>query len=135
MAIDPTEFKVVSNPDPACPLTEALRLTTGPRREAYGHPKDNFRDIARGWEVILKLGPITPEQIALCMIWTKVCRETHRPDFDNEVDIAGYVNTLHMIKEKEKSSGVKPGDIRETHLDDSGRRYYFDGHDRVYIPI
>lgn len=88
---------------PWCPLTEALRLTTGPRQEAYGHPKVNFANIAEGWNVILKNEGdkrITPEQVALCMIWTKVCREINQPAFDNEVDIAGYVNTLHMIKER-----------------------------------
>jgi len=88
---------------PQCPLMQALHLTTGPRQEAYGHPTTNFTNIARGWDVILKQEggmAITPQQVALCMIWTKVCRETNMPAFDNEVDIAGYVNTLHMIKER-----------------------------------
>ena len=82
-----------------CPLTEALHLTTGPRQEAYGHPAINFANIAMGWTVILNTA-VLPQQVALCMIWTKVCRETNMPAFDNEVDIAGYVNTLHMIKER-----------------------------------
>ena len=84
------------------PLTEALRLTSGPRQEAYGHPKENFRNIATGWNVILDIGDryVTAELVSLMMIWLKICRESNKPDFDNLVDMAGYVNTLHMVKEK-----------------------------------
>ncbi len=83
------------------PLIVALNLTKGPRQEAYGHPWDNFRDIAAGWSVIFKQD-IKPEQVALAMIWTKICRENTTPQFDNEVDIAGYVNTLNMVKQGRK---------------------------------
>lgn len=83
------------------PLTEALALTSGPRQESYGHPYDNFTNIATGWSTLLGI-PVSPEQVSLCMLWLKMCRENHKPDFDNLVDMAGYTNTLHMIKEAKK---------------------------------
>ena len=81
-------------------LTEAEALINGDRQEAYGHPAENFKDIATGWDVILKgEGPITPKQIALCMTWTKMCRETNKPQRDNIVDGVGYLGTVELIED------------------------------------
>ena len=82
------------------PLLKALELTKGDRQKAYGHPSINFSNIAVGWSVIFGIR-VTPEMVALANIWTKICRETHSPKPDNVVDIAGYANTLYMVK-KEK---------------------------------
>ena len=35
------------------------------------------------------------------MIGVKISRETHRPKRDNLVDIAGYAQTVAMIRERE----------------------------------
>lgn len=79
-------------------LTEAYDLVHGPRQADYDHPRVNFQAIADGWTVIFG-EPVTPQQVALAMIWTKVCRELHRPKRDNRVDIAGYAETLDMVEE------------------------------------
>jgi hypothetical protein len=90
---------------PALPETicqEADRLVSHDRHDQYGHPADNFADTARGWEVVLKLptGSIRPEQVALCMAWLKIARESHRPKRDNRVDCCGYLKTADMIHER-----------------------------------
>jgi hypothetical protein len=81
-------------------LEEAQEIIHGPRREKYGHPRKNFQDIADGWSVIFGI-EVTPEQVGLAMIWTKVCRETHAHDRDNLVDISGYAGTIEMLGEDE----------------------------------
>lgn len=78
-------------------LEEAQRLITGDRNHSYDHPLDNFRRIATGWEVILNT-KVTPEQVALCMVWTKVARQVYRDKRDNLVDAAGYLGTVEMVQ-------------------------------------
>lgn len=82
-------------------LAEAERLVNGPRAESYGPPQKNFADIAYGWTKILgyKEGiSITPEQVALCMIWLKMMRfQNGKPDRDSIVDIAGYAATIEKL--------------------------------------
>lgn len=59
---------------------EAHRIINNERAAQYGPPKKNFQDIANGWNNILKnkhdwIGPlIEPEDVALMMIWLKMCR-------------------------------------------------------------
>lgn len=71
-------------------LDEAKRLISTDRVRDYGTPKENFGRIAKLWSVILGT-PITPAQVALCMIAIKVTRlmksDQHK---DSWVDIAGY---------------------------------------------
>lgn len=85
-------------PDKMTVLEEAAAVTSGPRREKYGHPRENFTKIATIWSVILGI-PVTPEQVAPCMIGTKIARETNVPDRDNIVDIAGYARNIEMLNE------------------------------------
>lgn len=99
------EFKE-NNVSDVNPLEQALELTTGARQHSYGHPADNFANIAAGWSAIFNR-TVTPEQVSLCMIWLKICRELHKPDLDNLVDMAGYVNTLHMIKTRQPDVKVE----------------------------
>jgi Domain of unknown function (DUF6378) len=75
---------------------EAHRIIHGPRRNTAGHPRDNFARVAAGWSVILGT-ELTSKQVALCMIWHKVCREVNAEDRDNIVDIAGYAGTYEML--------------------------------------
>lgn len=79
-------------------LDEAAKLTSADRNEAYGHPKQNFSDIAKAWEMVLKTH-VTPEQVGLCMILVKVARQAHRSKRDNIVDIAGFARTIEMLGE------------------------------------
>jgi hypothetical protein len=78
-------------------LAEADRIVNGQRREDYGGPFESFSDIGAGWAMVLG-HPVTPEQVALCMIQLKVARAKnggfHRDSF---VDIAGYAQCAEFI--------------------------------------
>lgn len=78
-------------------LTEAQRLVFGPREADYGHPILDLGRAARIWSVILD-APVSAQQVALCMIGTKISRELHRPKEDNRIDIAGYAAVLDRIE-------------------------------------
>lgn len=80
-------------------LEEAQSLIYGDREQDYGKTSDNFADIAKGWEVIAKV-PLTPEQVALMMIWLKVCRanKDNCEKRDSYVDIAGYAGCIEKVK-------------------------------------
>lgn len=82
-----------------CVLCVAEMLVNGDRQRDYGHPYDNCANIAAGWEVILG-GSVSPEQVALCMAWLKIARETNTPKRDNRVDLAGYAKVLDMVVEE-----------------------------------
>jgi hypothetical protein len=87
------------------PLEEALRITTGDRQNSYGHPLEDFSRTAALWTSLLgeKLrSKITPEEVALCMVCLKLSREMNKHKQDNLVDIAGYINCLHMLIEEKK---------------------------------
>jgi uncharacterized protein DUF6378 len=79
-------------------LDEAKATVYGDRERDYDHPADNFARIAVMWEVIFGF-PVTPQQVALAMVCTKVVREVHRPKRDNRVDIAGYAEALDRTYE------------------------------------
>lgn len=98
----PEQKVVITGPSVDSPLVEAIRLTTGDRRDAYGHPRENFADIADGWNTLVRRegGTITPRGTARMMIWLKLVRDANRPGEDNLVDIAGYVNTAAMLEEE-----------------------------------
>lgn len=85
-------------------LEEALSIVTGARRNAYGHPENNFGRIVGLWQPYLdnRVGgrdaPLTTIDVSLLMVLMKVARlqetPTHR---DSAVDIAGYAATLEML--------------------------------------
>lgn len=81
-------------------LAEAEQATTKTRRDEYGHPFDNFTQIAAEWS--LELGvPVTAEQVGRMMIRLKMVRLRHNPNHrDSLLDIAGYANCLEMIRER-----------------------------------
>jgi hypothetical protein len=86
-------------------LEEAHRIVNGARQKAYGHPLDDFSKTAKMWEGIIGV-PITPEQIALCMIAVKISRLRNTPDHrDSIVDIAGYTATYEMVQTERKRRG------------------------------
>ena len=67
------------------------------RRETYGDPVTSMTAIAQRWSITLDQ-PITPAQVALCLIDLKLARLTHQPDhIDSMVDIAGYAAVLREV--------------------------------------
>ncbi|MCG3178618.1 MAG: hypothetical protein BIFFINMI_00946 [Phycisphaerae bacterium] len=88
-------------------LDEAAEITSADRRQAYGHPLDNFSRIAATWDMVL--GPklrddalISPQDVAKCMIGLKLARESFAHRRDNLVDIAGYARTLAIVEGDEE---------------------------------
>ena len=77
---------------------EAINLVTGPRQQTYAHPAVNFARIAKGWEMVLGI-PVTPEQVAACMVQVKLAREVNAHTRDNIVDAIGYLLTLDACRE------------------------------------
>ena len=80
------------NPEPKKPmLQKAHELIYSDRQQDYGPAKENFQNIADLWSTVLGI-PVTPDQVALCMIQVKVARLIRSPYHeDSWVDIAGYV--------------------------------------------
>jgi hypothetical protein len=70
---------------------------TEERAADYGHPLDNWTRIAKMWSVILDIH-VTPEQVGLCEIATKIARECHKHKQDNLTDIAGYAKASEMLR-------------------------------------
>jgi hypothetical protein len=67
------------------------------RRDDYGDPAEQFRAIADRWSITLGT-PVTPAQVALCMIDLKLTRLTYDPRHsDSVVDVIGYAALLREI--------------------------------------
>lgn len=78
-------------------LHEADRVTAQDREREYGHPLQNHQRIAALWSGVLGI-EVTPEQVVLCMIGTKLARLAYTPDHrDSVVDIAGYARAYQRI--------------------------------------
>ena len=75
---------------------EATRIVGGDRRQDYGGVRGSFDRIAQGWSGILG-APVTGEQVALCMLFLKVIRESHANKRDNRVDMIGYTLCLDQM--------------------------------------
>lgn len=81
-------------------LKEAEKLVTGDRNDAYGHPSLKYAVIAEIWSAILQT-EVTPEQVVLCMIGTKLGRESLKHKRDNIVDLAGYAKIYAILTNEE----------------------------------
>lgn len=67
------------------------------RRAAYGDPLPNHENIAAIWSRILKTS-VSPHQVVLCMIGTKLSRLIETPDHrDSMIDLCGYADCLDII--------------------------------------
>lgn len=90
----------VQSPSPAPPrpsvLEEAGKIVAGARRESYGPVRESFQTIADVWSVVLKR-KITAEEVSLCMIGLKLCREANKHQRDNLVDLCGYSHLLDCL--------------------------------------
>lgn len=82
-------------------LQEAQRLVHGDRGRDYGHPIEDFTRTGKMWGAILGTEPVPPDKVAMCMIAVKLSRECNAPKRDNRVDIAGYAETLEMVRERQ----------------------------------
>jgi hypothetical protein len=67
----------------------------------YGPSCKSFKKIAKSWSLFLDK-EITPQQVAIMMIYFKLARLSYNPDhFDTHVDIIGYTTLLNNIKGRE----------------------------------
>jgi hypothetical protein len=74
-------------------LREAGRVIKD-RGESYGPMHENMDRIAKMWAVLLGT-PVTPSQVAMCMIAVKLARLVETPQHQDSVtDIAGYAAVL-----------------------------------------
>ena len=68
------------------------------RRDDFGDPVEQFRAIADRWSITLGT-PITPSQVALCMIDLKLARLAYDPGHvDSIVDVIGYAALLREVR-------------------------------------
>lgn len=81
---------------------EVERLINSDRRKEYGEIRKSFGRIADGWSMILGK-EITEQQVCLCMIWIKMCREIVKSKHDNAIDMAGYAYCLDELNNVDKS--------------------------------
>ena len=69
------------------------------RRRTYGDPSSSMDLVARRWSITLGR-PVTPAQVALCLIDLKLARLNHDPGhLDSMVDIAGYAAVLREVSQ------------------------------------
>ena len=80
---------------PSSILREAA-LVVEERKAQYDDRERNHTRIATIWSVVFG-HPVTPEQVAMCMIGLKLAREVYKPSRDNRVDICGYADCLEDI--------------------------------------
>ena len=79
-------------------LLEKVKSITQERQQHYGSPLANFTEIAKRWSLTLKT-PVTPAQVALCMIDLKISRLSHNSTHaDSLLDIIGYANCFSQIQ-------------------------------------
>ena len=68
------------------------------RRDDYGEANDQFKAIAARWSITFGM-PISPAQVALCMIDLKLARLAYDPGHvDSVVDVIGYAALLREIR-------------------------------------
>lgn len=87
--------------------TETAENVVEQREGLYGHPYDNFNNIAELWSTFLSARNGRPvdidrEDVGYMMILFKVARDINRASADNLVDIHGYGKCIQMIRDKEQ---------------------------------
>jgi hypothetical protein len=82
-------------------LEEAQRIVHADRGKDYGHPIEDFTRSGRMWGAILGIPDVAPDKVAMCMIAVKLSREVNRDKRDNRVDMAGYAETLDMVRQRQ----------------------------------
>lgn len=80
----------------------ATQRVNDDRGSVYGHPLENFTDIAALWSVVLRAS-VTPLQVAQCMRLVKEARLINSPEhLDSLIDITGYTRTAVMCIDRQK---------------------------------
>ena len=77
-------------------LESASKLVAGDRNRDYGSIEKNFKSVATMWEIILG-AQVRPDQVALCMVALKLCRQSNKHKRDNLVDMASYAGIAGQI--------------------------------------
>ena len=95
------EYPSLHTPKQETAVEEAYRLVHGARQESYGHPFDDFTRTGRMWGAILGIPDIPPAQVGLCMAAVKISREVNAEKRDNRVDLAGYAETIDLVRQRE----------------------------------
>lgn len=72
------------------------------RREGWETvtPFDTTRT-GRMWGAIIGGPDVPPDKVAMCMVALKLSRECNKPKRDNRTDVAGYVKTLELVRERQ----------------------------------
>ena len=83
-------------------LSEAESIVNGDRQADYSDPVANFKHIPAIASSISK-DNLSPTTCAIVMIAVKLARENYKHKRDNLVDLAGYVEILNRLKEREVS--------------------------------
>jgi len=89
-------------------LQIADKLINGDRREAYGHPYDDYSRVTKAFNSLTGHN-LSASDGPIFMICVKLARETHQQKKDNRIDGAGYFGVLDMVREKEEEL-TKPKD-------------------------
>ena len=95
------DFPVYKAPDPTVResiLQEADRIVNGDRQADYSDPVENFKHIAAIASAIRKK-EFTAEDCCVVLMAVKLAREQFKHKRDSLVDLAGYTEILHQIKE------------------------------------
>jgi hypothetical protein len=78
-------------------MLEQAAAIVADRRRSYGDPAASMAVVAARWSITLGQ-PVTPAQVALCLIDLKLARLGHDPDHqDSMLDIAGYAAVLREV--------------------------------------
>ena len=91
---------------------EAVSLVYGKRAETYGHPRKDFRIIAKVWtgllQGVLQDGTeLTEYHVALLMTGLKLARLVMSPQHhDSRVDTIGYMLAMERLDEPEEARQV-----------------------------
>lgn len=82
-------------------LEEAIEVRSGDRNADYGDAVENFNRIAEIYQAITG-ECLSPDKCCMVHIATKLSRERHNHKRDNLVDLCGYADILHRIREKKE---------------------------------
>lgn len=99
---DGYDWPAVDTDEPTV-LEDAQGAIYGDRQASYGNPRPNFTRQAIIWTGLLhdKLADgehLEPDDVARCMVGTKLARDVHSAKRDNRVDMAGYAAILDRLE-------------------------------------
>ena len=77
-------------------ILDEAKKSVETKEKSYSSPLVNMQRIALLWTIHLE-HPITPEQVADCMILVKLARSRNKYKKDNQIDIAGYAQVKEEV--------------------------------------